>query len=328
MKVTRSEAQLWAGVISPTWLIESDALRVTVADHGAHVLSVVLLLRDGDIEMSVPYPPGADSPKGAHGASIGRYANRIAQSRFTIDGTGYRLAPNEGPNQLHGGPVGFHLHDWHGDGEVVDDTATIELADRSPDGDQGFPGEVHVTARFALMGATLTVTYGAVTTAPTPINMTSHLYWNLSGGGRLEGHQLAVAAPAYVAVDEANIPLPGPPMSVEGTRFDCRAPRDVASVIATGGYDHSFALGPAPSDLNTDREPAASLIHASGRRLDLHTDQVGLQVYTGRHLAPDRQGIALESQCHPNTPNRPDLGDCTVRPGQTYRAATSFAFSW
>jgi aldose 1-epimerase len=130
---------------------------------------------------------------------------------------------------------------------------------------------------------------------------------------------LTVAAPAYVDVDEANIPGPGPPAPVSGTRFNCNDKRSLADVVAAGGYDHCFVLDP-------DAPISATLRHESGRRIDLATNQIGLQVYTGQHLDPQRRGIALETQCLPDTPNRPDFGDCTIRPGDNYLASTTFTF--
>jgi len=183
----------------------------------------------------------------------------------------------------------------------------------------GFPGKVTATASYELTGNQLSVDYRATVDAATPLNMTNHVYWNLAGEGSLSGHELTVAAPAYVAVDEANIPVPGPPEAVSGTRFNCNNKRSLAHVVEAGGYDHCFVL-----DQTADTH--ASLRHESGRRIDIVTNQIGLQVYTGQHLDAARRGVALETQCLPDTPNRPDFGDCTVRPGDDYHASTTFTF--
>ena len=321
MHIERVGVELWPGAESMGYALTSDLVSVTIADLGAHLASVVLRIGDDDeLKINVGYPPDATSGAGSHGASIGRYANRIAGSRFTLDGVTYELEANEGPNQLHGGPEGFSAYAWSASAEVDGDTGRVVLKHKSKDGDMGFPGKVQATAIFELTGNQLKVDYRAKVNAPTPVNMTNHAYWNLAGDdATLDGHELTVAAPTYVAVDDANIPLPGPPIDVGDTRFDCRKPRPLDAVVGDGGYDHCFVLDP-------DAATHASLRHESGRRIDLTTNQVGLQVYTGQHLDPGRRGIALETQCLPDTPNRPDFGDATVRPDDKYLASTTFTF--
>lgn len=320
MNIARVGVELWPGAESLGYELTSDALSVTIADFGAHLVSVVMRLPDDDeVEITVGYPPDSTGGSGSHGASVGRYANRIARSRFELDGQDYELEPNEGANQLHGGPVGFQDYAWSAQAEADGEQGRVELTHTSKDGDMGFPGTVVATAIFTLQGNRLTVDYRATTTAPTPLNLTNHAYWNLAGGGSLDGHELVVAAPAYVEVDDEKLPVPGPPSPVRGTRFNCTTGRSLADVVSAGGYDHCWVLDPE-ADIH------ASLRHESGRRLDLHTDQVGLQVYTGGHLKRDPRGVALETQCLPDTPNRPDFGDCTVRPGETYRSTTTMTF--
>lgn len=300
--------------------LTSDSLSIMVADLGAHLTSVIVRLEGNDeLEVSVPYPSTATESKGFHGASVGRYANRIAGSRFTLDDVEYQLEANEGPNQLHGGPEGFSSYAWAADAETDGETGRVVLRHTSKALDQGFPGKVKATAVYELTDNQLTISYRAKVNDPTPVNLTNHVYWNLAGGGTLDGHELLVEADAYVDVDDANIPRPGPPVAVEGSRFDCRSPRSLASVVAEGGYDHCFVLDP-------DAAIQASLRHVSGRSVDVTTNQVGMQVYTGQLLAPDARGVALETQCLPDTPNRPDFGDATVRPGDKYLATTTFTF--
>ena len=190
------------------------------------------------------------------------------------------------------------------------------LTHKSKDGDMGFPGKVQATAVFELVENRLTIDYRAKVNAPTPVNLTNHAYWNLAGSGNLDHHTLMVAAPTYVVVDDAKIPVPGPPQDVADSRFDCRVPRSLSAAAADGGYDHCFVL-------DADAEVHASLQHESGRRLDISTNQTGLQVY----LDPDRRGVALEAQCLPDTPNRPDFGEATVRPGDNYLARTELTFT-
>ena len=325
MRITRGSTALRRGQTpTPTWSLRSESVVVTIADFGAHLCSVALPDDGGSINVTVDYPAEGSQPSGYHGASVGRYANRIEGARFDLDGSTYYLVANEGSNQLHGGPAGFDKHNWVSDAEVIGDTARVELVHRSPDGDQGFPGTVSVAAVFELVGDVLSVEYVAHSDAPTPINLTNHVYWNLGGPGSLDGHDLMVQGGHYLRVDDAAIPLSGPPASVSGTRFDCRTSRPLEEVLQDGGYDHCFLL-----DRNTEQaESAATLRHRSGRQIDVTTNQVGLQVYTGTHLPADARGIALETQCLPNTPNRPDFGDATLRPKQTYRSYTSFGFKW
>lgn len=320
MNIRRCSINLWPGAESMGYELTSDAVSITIADLGAHLSSVLLRVDGSDeLEVSVQYPADSSGGKGFHGASVGRYANRIAGSRFRLDDVEYQLDSNEGPNQLHGGPEGFSSFAWSADAETDADTGRVVLRHTSKALDQGFPGKVQATAIYELTDNQLTISYRAKVSDPTPINLTNHAYWNLAGGGSLDDHELTVAAPAYVDVDESNIPLPGPPVAVEGSRFDCRSPRSLASVVADGGYDHCFVLDP-------EATTHALLRHVSGRAIDIVTNQVGLQVYTGQLLNPDARGIALETQCLPDTPNRPDFGDATVRPGDKYLATTTFTF--
>jgi aldose 1-epimerase len=321
MNISRIGVELWPGAESMGYELTSDLMAITVADLGAHLASVVLRLDDNEeVQINVGYPPGATDDTGYHGASVGRYANRIAGSRFTVDGVDHEVEANEGPNQLHGGPEGFNAYAWSTDAETDGDTGRVILRHKSKADDMGFPGKVQVTASFELTDNQLKIEYRAKVDQPTPVNLTNHVYWNLAGGGSLDGHELTLASAAYVDVDDANIPVPGPPAAVSGTRFNCQDKRSLGDVVAAGGYDHCFVL---------DRDAAthASLRHESGRGVDLVTNQVGLQVYTGQHIDPARRGVALETQCLPDTPNRPDFGDCTVRPGDNYLASTTFTFT-
>lgn len=320
MNIERIGVELWPGAESMGYELTSDLVSITVADLGAHLAAVVLRVDDGELPITVGYPPDATGATGCHGASVGRYANRIAGAGFELDGVKYELVANEGANQLHGGPDGFNSHAWSADAEASGDVGRVVLHHKSKDGDMGFPGRVEATANFELEGNRLTITYRAETNAPTPINLTNHAYWNLAGGGTLDDHELTVAARFYVPVDVEHIPVAEAPVPVSGTRFNCNDRRSLSDVVAAGGYDHCFVLDP-------DAEAQAVLRHASGRRIELTTNQTGLQVYTGQHLTPERRGIALETQCLPDTPNRPDFGDCTLRPGERYESTTSFTFS-
>ena len=312
-QLVATEVELWPGAgLGPAWTLESDDVSLTVTAHGAHVIDVRMRVDDVWHRVSVDYPDGED-PGGFHGATVGRWANRIAGARYTHEGAQWELAPNEGPHLLHGGPDGFHHRQW----ALLDlgrSGVTLELT--SPDGDQGFPGEVRATADFRLEGNELQIVHQASASEPTPLNLTSHLYWNLHEPGTLAGHILTIPADTYVRVDDANIPVPGPPHAVDGTSFDCRNGRDLGEITASGGYDHCFVLA-------SDRQ-VITLEHTNGRQVQITTDQPGLQVYTGMHLDAHAKGVALETQRIPDGPNRPDFGPAI---GTSFSNTTTYRLS-
>ena len=273
------------------------------------------------------------------GASIGRYANRIAGGKFPLDGREVTVGVHDRGNHLHGGPDGFDRRLW----EVVErsrDHAVLRL--ESPDGDQGFPGRLNVQATYEVTDAEVRVAFEATTDAPTVVNLTNHAYFNLDGegSGTVDQHRLTVLADEYTPVDPTGIPLGGAHAPVDGTPFDMRSAAVVGprartaheQVVAARGIDHNFVLrGAGP------RTAAVLESTRTRTRLELTTDQPGLQVYTGNFLdgtsgsvegALYRQGdgIALEPQHFPDSPNRPEFPDCVLRPGETYRAALGWRF--
>lgn len=310
------------------YALRSDTLAVEVWDHGARLVVVETADRDGGIDNLVlrhATLAGYDdvAGDGAYlGATIGRYANRIADSRFRLDGVAIELDANEGANQLHGGPIGFDQHVWTLAGtRTTDDGASVSLRHVSPSGDQGFPGTVSVETTYEVAGDRLRIDTVATTDAPTVIGSTNHAYWNLAGSGTVTGHQLRLAADRYLAVDDQLIPIDGPPLAVDGTAFDFRGGRDLAEVIADGGIDHCF-VG------QTNEAMVARLAHpASGRTMTVRSNQPGVQVYTGQYLRVPFSGVCLEPQVLPDTPNRPDFGSCELRPGDEYRHWTTYDFS-
>jgi aldose 1-epimerase len=264
------------------------------------------------------------------GGTIGRYANRIRGGVFPLDGEIVALETNDRGNTLHGGPDGFHRRMW----EVVQHSDT-ELALRltSPDGDQGFPGELTADVAFEATTDGVGVRFQATCEATTVVNLTSHAYFNLDGDGTgpIDEQRLRVVADTYLPTDDTDIPLD--PQPLEGTPFDLREPTRLGSVTAaTGGIDHNFVLDGSPG------QPAAVLESPATRtRLTLDTDQPGLQVYTGEGFDGSRRsstgepyreraGLALEPQCFPDTPNRPDFGSAVLRPGETYSAWMQWRF--
>ena len=316
-------------------------LELHLLDLGATVHRLVVTGGDGvrrDVALGHPGVRDYLASDAYIGATVGRYANRIAGGRCTVDGTPVQVTANDRGNALHGGPEGFDRRVW----DVVDasaDEVVLELV--SPDGDQGFPGELTARAAFRVEGSTMSVSFTATADAPTPVGLTQHWYVNLDGGidGTVDDHELSVAASRFTPVDATGIPV-GPPASVDGTAFDLRQPRRLGAVLRSGheqllasrGIDHNFVL-----DGEGLRDVAVLRSARSRTSMTLATDQPGLQVYTGNFLDGSlvsatggryRQGdgMAMEPQLFPDTPNRPDFGDATLRPGDTYRWHASWRF--
>ncbi|MGV9281815.1 aldose epimerase family protein [Streptomyces sp. NPDC003730] len=308
------------------WTLERAGVRVRVLSYGGIVQSAEVPDRDGNTADVVLGFAGLDGyvthPEPYLGALVGRYANRIAGGRFPLDGRTYALAPNEGANTLHGGERGFDKHVWDVS-PVGDGGHGVRLSRVSPHGEEGFPGRLEMSATYTLEepGA-LRIAYEAVTDAPTVLNPTNHSYFNLSGSGHAGGHELRLAASRITPVDAGQIPA-GDPQDVADTRFDFRRARKVGS-----GYDHNFVLDKGVTD--AAEEVAELYDPASGRVLTVATTEPGLQLYTADHLgepfAPG-DGIALETQHFPDSPNRPDFPSTVLRPGEVFRSETVYAFS-
>jgi len=234
---------------------------------------------------------------------IGRYANRIANGTFSLDGTAYRLPITHPPNSLHGGTVGFDKLDWR----ASPGDRSLRLEVTSPDGDQGYPGTLHVEVTYTVGDDDeLRIEYRATTDAPTVVNLTNHLYWNL--GASVDEHVLQIDASSYTPVDDTGVPT-GELESVAGTRFDFLSPR----AIGAEAYDQNFVL-----------DGGRATLSAAGRTLELETTEPGLQVYTGDKLDPPRTGIALETQHFPDSPNHPNFPSTVLRPGETFASTTVY----
>ena len=240
------------------------------------------------------------------GAIVGRYANRIAKAQFTLDGTTYRLAANNGANHLHGGVTGFDKRVWR----AACGAATLELRYLSPHGEEGYPGNLDVRVTYTLTDENeFIVEYFATTDKPTPVNLTQHSYFNLAGEGDIKDHELEIDADAITPVDEHLIPT-GVIEPVEGTAFDFRARMPVGARRG-GNYDHNFVLKGGVRVV----EPT------SGRTLDIQTTEPGMQLYTGYS-----RGLCLETQHFPDSPNQPSFPSTILRPGAEYRSRTVFSF--
>lgn len=278
------------------------------------------------------------------GAIVGRYANRIAKGRFTLDGQTHQLAINNGPNHLHGGLKGFDKVIWRGEPFKNDAGAGVVFTHASADGDQDYPGTLQARVTYMLTDRNeLTVDYHATTDQPTIVNLTQHSYFNLAGQGSrtILGHQLQINADRYTPVDATLIPT-GERSPVEGTPLDFRKQRVLGSYIDAdheqirngGGYDHNFVLRPA----GTAPQLAARVFEpTTGRTLEIATTEPGLQFYSGNFLDgtlagkqgrvyKKRTGFCLETQHFPDSPNHPDFPSTVLRPGQEYTSRTVWTF--
>ncbi len=329
-------------VVQKITLRNKHGVSAGVISYGATLQSLIVPDRDGrpaDVALGYDRIEGYLGTRNYIGATVGRYANRIAQGRFSLDGA-RQLSTNDGLNSLHGGAKGFDQVLW----EVVSldrgDRASVTLRYVSPDGDQGYPGALTAIATYALDEQNqLSIDYRATTDHTTIVNITNHAYFNLAGEGSAKGamgHRLMIVADAYTPVDKTLIPT-GEIRPVSGTPFDSRVAtpvgervrdmRDPQMVIGRG-YDHNWVLSRArtaePRIIARLEDPD------SGRTLELISDQPGLQFYSGNVLDGTevgksgrayRQGdaIVLEPQLYPDTPNKPDFGSARLEPGQVYR---------
>ncbi|AVH58928.1 MULTISPECIES: aldose epimerase family protein [Streptomyces] len=305
------------------WTLERSGVRVRVLTYGGIVQSVEVPDWEGQAGNAVlgfeDLAGYLTHPEPYFGALVGRYANRIARGRFPLDGLTYHLAQNDGTSSLHGGEFGFDKRVW--DAEPVEHG--VRLTRVSPHGEEGFPGRLEVSATYTLDGnGALRMAYEAVTDEPTVVNLTNHTYWNLSGSGNAGGHELRLAASRFTPVDADLIPA-GELAEVDGTRYDFRAAGKAGS-----GYDHNFVLDKGVTD---DAVEVAELHDpVSGRVVTVATTEPGIQLYTGGHLsapfAPG-DGIALETQHFPDSPNRPEFPSTVLRPGDVYRSETVYGLA-
>ena len=316
--------------------LRSPELAVAVEPHGARLARLTSPDRDGRPgEVVVGLAERDYKADTAYlGATVGRYANRIADGTFVLDGRRFHLPRNELLATLHGGPGGFDHADF-APGPVTETPGgqSVTLRHTSPDGDGGFPGTLDVAVTFAVRGPELAITITATADAPTVVNLTNHAYFDLSGRGTIADHEITVLADRYLPVDAALIP-DGPPAPVAGTPFDLTAPTRIGDRLgdpllsATDGYDHCFVLREWEG-LRTDGLSTAAHVRdpGSGRTLTVLTDQPGLQFYTGNRLdATTHDGrrvgrhgaFCLEPQQFPDAPNRPDFPATVLRPGEEH----------
>lgn len=329
-------------------LANGYGVSATVIAYGAALQALILPDRDGHpADVVLGYDNLAqylDKPQ-YFGATVGRFANRIAKGQFTLDGNAYQVPVNDGPNSLHGGTQGFDKVLWTVTKVSDGAAASVTMRYVSKDGDQGYPGTLTVDATYSLDEANnLTIDYRATTDAPTIVNLSNHAYWNLSGEGSANGamgEMLTIPADTFLPTDATAIPT-GEFKAVAGTPFDFRTPhvigdrvRDATSQqIAFGrGYDHNWVIG---RTVTTDQHLMAKVSDpASGRGFELWSNQPGLQFYSGNfldgtshgkshHIYREGDAIALEPQIFPDTPNQPAFGSARLAPGQVYHNAITY----
>jgi aldose 1-epimerase len=326
-------------------LSSSSGIRVRFISLGGIIQSIEVPDRNGvvdDVALGYDTLDRYLADKSYLGAIVGRYANRIAKGRFTLDGCQYRLATNDGANHLHGGPGGFHRVLWNvtpfrREGH---DCARLEYTSNS--GEEGYPGRLTARVTYSLGNdGELAVEYRAAADEATPVNLTQHTYFNLAGHDRgdILDHELTVNALHFTPVDETLIPT-GETRSVSGTPFDFTTPCRIGDRIdgddeqlrRGGGYDHNFVLQRGSGFAARVYDPQ------SGRVLEVGTTEPGMQIYSGNSL-PERMqgkgggayrrrgGIALETQHFPDSPNQPDFPSTILRPGEELRSRTVYRFS-
>lgn len=334
-------------------LKNDNGMTVKITNYGAIITSIMVPDRDGklgDVALGYnhlkSYTNAVDKPY--FGAVVGRYGNRIANGQFTIDGETYQLAVNNGPNSLHGGIIGFDKVIWDAETVSGDDWTGLQLQYRAKDMEEGYPGNLDVTLTYRLYSDNkLEMDYKATTDKATPVNLTQHTYFNLKGEGNgdILDHQLMLNADRYTPVDDTLIPT-GELPSVEGTPFDFRKAKAIGKDIEQEdqqleygmGYDHNFVLDRGDAKAS-DMVLAAQVYEpTTGRVLEVHTQEPGIQFYCGNFLDGRlkgksgktyefRGGFCLETQHFPDSPNQPTFPTTILKPGQTYHTKTTFTFS-
>lgn len=323
-------------------LTNKNGVSVSVMDYGATIVKILTPDRNGKLDDIVlgfdRFSPYLHSTT-YFGATVGRYANRIAKGQFQLGRTIYHLPINNGPNSLHGGLRGFDKYVWKVE-PVESDTPAVRFSRLSHDGEEGYPGNLFVSVTFSLNDDNeLRIAYEATTDKPTVINLTNHSYFNLAGGGTILDHVLTLHANAYTPVDATLIPT-GEIKNVAGTPWDFLNPTPIGLHLKeTGGkpvgYDHNFVL---QKSFFSNWAVAAEVEEPkSGRTLTVTTDQPGVQFYTGNFLDGTltgaggdvyRQytGFCLETQHFPDSPNHDNFPSTVLNPGDTYKTATVYAF--
>jgi aldose 1-epimerase len=331
------------GTAVPIYTLTGGQIEAKVTAYGAHLVSVKTPDRNGkmaDVVLGFGSLEGYTTiPNGYLGAIVGRYGNRIALGKFTLDGKTYQVPVNNGANSLHGGTKGFDQYVWQSK-EVPDG---VEFTHVSPDGDMGYPGTMTATVRYTLKGNTLRIDYTAKADKDTVVNLTNHSYFNLHGDdkGNILDMKVELNADRYTPVDAGLIPT-GELAPVAGTPMDFRKPEAIGARIdadneqlkRAGGYDFNWVLN---GEMGTLRLAAVVVDPVSGRKLTVETTEPGVQFYSGNFLDGSltgwsgakyqkHAGFCLETQHFPDSPNHPDFPSTELKPGETMRSTTTFTF--
>jgi aldose 1-epimerase len=327
-------------------LINDSGMEVQIINYGGIVTSIRVPDRRGetaDVVLGFNNLPDYHPNSPYFGCIAGRFANRIAQGRFTLNGAAYALAQNNGPNHLHGGLIGFDKVVWSPEPFATDSGVGLALTYLSPDGEEGYPGNLLVRVTYTLKpDNALEISYRAETDRITILNLTNHSYFNLAGGGDILSHEIAIDANRFTPIDETLIPT-GELRPVKDTPMDFRRAAPIGAriddddpqLLFAGGYDHNWVLNGAAGELRL----AASVWEAeTGRTLETYTTQPGVQFYTGNFLDGTltgkdgiryarRSGFCLETQHFPDSPNQPNFPSTTLEPGQQYQQTTVYKFA-
>lgn len=331
------------GQLTDLWILANDLIAVAFTNYGARIVGLITKDKQGQA-VDVVLGFGSlqeyiDTTEVYHGAIIGRYANRIARGKFSLEGKAYQLPVNNGRNHLHGGPGGFHNAIW----KLEEQTSTsISFSYHSPDGEEGYPGALTVRVKYEIIGNALKIVFYGITDAPTIVNLANHAYFNLNGDGQITGHRLRINADQFTPIDEYYIPT-GVLDDVGSTPFDFRLPVEIGRRIHDddiqlrngGGYDHNFVLN---KDTHHLSEAATVTGDRSGITLQVLTTEPGIQLYTGNFMHGEfelkdgrkdeyRTAFCLETQHFPDSPNQPAFPSVVLRPGERYFSETVFSFS-
>lgn len=337
------------GKVTNLYLLKNDQIKVYITNYGGRIVSLLTPDRSGQIGdvvlgfKSIDDYLSANGPY--HGALIGRVGNRIAKGKFKLGSETYSLPINNNENHLHGGPEGFNNQVW--EVKAADDSS-ITMNYFSSDGEMGYPGNLDVEVMYSLNDENeLLITYKATTDKSTPVNLTNHAFFNLAGeaNGTINDHLLKLNADHFTPVDKTLIPL-GENRSVEGTPFDFRTPKTIGRDLNLqetdlqmeygGGYDHNFVLN---KEKDGEMSLAAYVIDPkSGRRMDIFTEEPGIQFYGGNFMDGSdigkygkkflyRESFALETQHFPDSPNQPSFPNTILNPGEVYQSKSVYKFS-
>ncbi|HMO38588.1 MAG TPA: aldose epimerase family protein [Saprospiraceae bacterium] len=325
-------------------LAHANGFSVEIMNYGAAIVSIITPDKNGqpgDVVLGFDNLDDYVKPGNPYiGGIVGRYANRIAQAQFSLEGQTYQLAANDNGHSLHGGLRGFDKVVWSATEQRTDTSAMLTLRYTSPDGEEGYPGNLQVTVTYIVTNDyALRIDYQAIVDKATPVNLTNHAYFNLAAGQALDilGHELHLNAYQYTPVDATLIPT-GELRPVTGGPMDFTTAKPIGKEIAmtAGGYDHNFVLNKQPEQ---ELSLAATLYEpGSGRFMEMYTTEPAVQFYSGNFLNGMLRGkndevytlnygLCLEAQHYPDSPNQPNFPNTILRPGETYRQTTVYRFA-